>query len=90
MPQGLKGKKIPPETLFKKPAFHIGFMAGAKKLFEPEIFYEEQWDQIDYERGFLFNTYLRLKGIKLGKLPKKLTSDLRNAINSAIRDGSIL
>jgi hypothetical protein len=89
-PQGLGGHKVAPWKMFERDAFHFGFLARNKKFFEPEVFFNKEWDQVAYERGYHFNTWLRTKGVVIKKLPKRPTFELKQLISEAVTTGALI
>jgi len=85
-----KIKQAKAESVLTKEAFRIGFLASNRKLFAPEIFFTDQQNLWDYERGFHFATILRTKGIVLRTLPKKPTAQLKDLIREAVWKGDII
>jgi hypothetical protein len=78
--------------LYSKEPFRIGLLAGFTKsrVFEPDLFFSTRWDQINYERGYQFSSYLKTQGVRISKLPKKMPRELQDHLQDAVRSRSII
>lgn len=85
-----RGKERDCTYLFRSPPFRLGFQGGMRNLFEPEVFYSDKGDHIDYERGFHFSRVLKNAGLRLSTLPKKPTEQLKRHLISAVRAKEII
>lgn len=86
------GGWITSKSLYQKKPFRIGLLAGMTKrrVFEPDLFFSLQWDQIQYERGYQFSSFLKMKGVRVKTLPAKPTDELIHHLNMALREGAII
>jgi hypothetical protein len=78
--------------LWKKEPFRVGLVAGMTKsrVFQPDLFFTKQWDQIHYERGYHFSSFLKSKGVRVTKVPKTPPKELLSHLYDAFKSGALL
>ena len=84
--------RITPRQLYLKKPFQTGVIGGMTKrrIFEPDLFFSLQWDQIYYERGYHFSGYLLKNGVRLKSLPSRPSPEVLSFLQKAVNEGAII
>lgn len=86
------GKGVPVHTLLHRDAFHLGMAASiASRPWLMDDLFSDKWEQMAYERGRHFATWLKGKNLlKATKWTKRPTARAKQIMAEAYREGAIL